>query len=439
MSREPQTDRSSPEIAQQLDRRRRAAAAAWDLVDQVALIRAGEPVPVPGRYDITYPFRSHSEYFYLTDRERPGGVLAFDPSEGWTEFLAPVTRDELLWTGADDLAEGVPVGARPRAELTGWLEARRGRALAALGAPPPELSTDPAFDEELRYLLTDVRRAKDEVELGRMRQAEQATRAGFLALVALIREGRSERQLQIELEAEFLRNGADRVAYDTIVGGGHHAAVLHFAPTHRPLAPGELVLVDAGGEYRGYASDVTRTYPVSGSFDSEQQALYDAVRRALEAAIADCRPGVEWREVHRVAALAIGEGLVDFGILRGDVESLFEQGTISLFFPHGIGHMVGLGVRDAGGAARNREPLGPAYPRLRLDLPLQSGYTMTVEPGIYFIPPLLSDVETRASLRDVVDWHRVDRMLRFGGIRLEQNVLVTPDGPDVMTSDIPLL
>jgi Xaa-Pro aminopeptidase len=198
------------------------------------------------------------------------------------------------------------------------------------------------------------------------------------------------------------------------------------------------VLVDAGAEYRGYASDITRTYPVSGSFSAEQQTLYDTVRRALDAAIEQCRPGVEWRDVHRLAAVVIAEGMVDAGILRGESDSLFERGVVSLFFPHGVGHMVGLGVRDAGGVVRDREPPGAGYPNLRVDLPLKAGYAMTVEPGLYFIPPLLGDPETRARLRDAVEWDRVDGMLDFGGIRLEQNVLVTSDGAEVLTADVPL-
>jgi Xaa-Pro aminopeptidase len=403
------------------------------------LIGAGEPIPVPGRYDRTYRFRAHSEYFYFTDRERPGGVLAFDPKAGWTEFVAPVTRKELLWSGTDDLQEGVPDGARSVTELPAWLDERKGRRLGCLGAAITGVSSDTAFDEELRYALTEVRRAKDEVELARMRTAEQATRSGFRAVEELIGEGRTERELQIELEAQFFRSGADALAYDTIVAGGPHAAVLHFAPTARPLARGELVLIDAGGEYRGYASDITRTYPVSGTFRPKQKHLYNVVRQALGAAIETCRPGVEWREVHRRAALKIADGLVDFGILRGDAESLFECGAVSLFFPHGVGHMVGLGVRDAGGVLRGRDEPGPAFPPLRVDLPLQVGYAMTVEPGIYFIPPMFRDPTTRERLRDYVDWDRVDDLLDFGGIRLEDNVLITQGGCDVLTGDVPLI
>src|SRR5262249_55555440 len=155
------------------------------------------------------------------------------------------------------------------------------------------------------YALTEVRRPKDEVELSRMRTAEQATRAGFTALEPLIRQGRTERELQIELEAHFFRGGADALAFETIVAGGAHSAVLHFAPTERALRDGDLLLVDAGGEYRGYASDVTRTYPVSGAFTSEQTQLYGTVARALSTAIETCRPGVEWRDVHRTAALVV--------------------------------------------------------------------------------------------------------------------------------------
>jgi Xaa-Pro aminopeptidase len=425
------------EVAAQLSRRRAAAAKGWNLTDELVLVGAGDPIPVPGRYDRTYPFRAHSEYFYLTDRERPGGVLAFDPGEGWVEFVAPVTREELLWSGADDLQEGVPDGSRSVTELPECLDARRGRRCGSLGELPTGVSSDAAFDEELRYTLTHVRRAKDAVEVARMRRAEQATRSGFVALKALIEPGRTERELQIELEAHFLRAGADSPAFDTIVAGGAHAGVLHFAPTARPLAGGELVLIDAGGEYRGYASDVTRTYPVSGVFTPEQEQLHAVVRQALGTAIEMCKPGVEWRDVHRTAALVIAAGLVELGVLRGEVESLFERGAVSLFFPHGIGHMVGLGIRDAGGVLRDRAEPGPGFPRLRVDLPLQAGYAMTVEPGIYFVPPLLRDRASREQLRDAVDWDRVDAMLGFGGIRLEDDVLITADGCEVLTGGIP--
>jgi Xaa-Pro aminopeptidase len=425
--------------AEHLRRRRLAAASAWNLTDEFVVIGAGEPLAIPGRYDRTYPFRSHSEYFYLTDCERPGGVLAFDPKEGWVEFLAPVTREELVWSGTESAEEGVPNGAYDVSELQRWLEGRSGRRCGGLGAPVPGVSSDARLDDDLRYALTDVRRAKDEIELARMRTAEVATRSGFLALDGLIAEGQTERRIQIGLEAQFFHGGADFLAFDTIVAGGRHSAVLHFAPTMRPLAAGELVLVDAGGEYRGYASDITRTFPASGAFTPEQAALYAVVRAALAAATRACKPDVEWRDVHRTAAHVVAEGLVAFGLLRGTAESLFERGAVSLFFPHGIGHMVGLGIRDAGGVLPDRDPPGAGFPPLRVDLPLRTGYTMTVEPGIYFIPALLRNQAKRAELRDAVDWGRVDALLDFGGIRLEDDVLITDSGCEVLTNRVPFV
>ena len=422
------------EIAAQLECRRRVAAERWQLRDQVVLIGAGRRIPVPGRGDRTYPFRAHSEYLYLTDRERPGGVLAFDPQDGWADFVVPVTRDERLWEGAgDEGPEGVPV-----AELAGWLERRKGHPVAALGAGVPDVGSDAQLEADLRYGLNEVRRRKDEVELERMRAAERATRAGFAQVASLIEPGRSERELQIELEAAFFRGGADSLAFDSIVAGGPNSAVLHFPPTSRRLAEGELVLIDAGAEYRGYASDVTRTYPASGRFTPEQQAVRDIVATAARRATECCMAGTEWRDVHRTAALVIAEGLVELGLLRGEPADLVERGAQSLFFPHGVGHMVGLGVRDAGEVLRGREPPAGEFPRLRVDLPLEPGHVFTVEPGIYFVPALLHDAELRERHRDAVDWDRAEGMLGFGGIRIENNVLITHDGNEVLTADVPL-
>jgi Xaa-Pro aminopeptidase len=233
-----------------------------------------------------------------------------------------------------------------------------------------------------------------------MRIAEQATSAAFAAIAPLIEPSRTEQDIQIELEAAFFRNGADFLAFDTIVGTGDHSAVLHFPPSRRRLMAGELVLIDAGAEYLGYASDITRTYPVSGFFSPEQAELYAVVEAASSRATESCVAGTEWRDVHRAAALVIAEGLVAFGLLRGTTESLVERAAQSVFFPHGVGHMVGLGIRDAGEVPPGRERPSSEFPTLRMDLPLASGYVVTVEPGIYFVPALVQDGEMRDRFRD---------------------------------------
>src|SRR3954468_20950319 len=208
-----------------LERRRAATAAAWDLRDGVVLIAAGEEIPIPGGGDRAHPFRAPPEYLYLPPRERPGGVLAFDPGGGWVEFVAPVTAAELLWTGLEGDREGVPDGTRSRDELDGWVA---GRPVRRLGA-----TTDP--DDALRNELIRLRRPKDDDELERMRIAAEATRAGFAELAAMVAPGRTERELQVALEAAFLRSGGDFLAFESIVAAGDHSAVLHFAPTQREL------------------------------------------------------------------------------------------------------------------------------------------------------------------------------------------------------------
>jgi Xaa-Pro aminopeptidase len=424
------------QVAQQLSRRRAAVVDAWQLRDEVVLIGAGDPIPIPGRGDPTYPFRAHSEYYYLTDRNRPGGVLAFDPAEGWIDFKAPIDASERLWLGtvADESPED-----RTARELPDWIATRGERPLAGLGVPPAGIELDGQLIAELRDALNRVRRRKDAVELERMRRAERATRAAFAAVVPLLRDGMSERAAQIELEAEAFRNGADAMAYDTIIASGPNSAALHFFPSARPMRDGDLVLIDAGADYLGYASDITRTYPAGGQFSSEAQQLHALVHAAEVASIERCAAGVEWRDVHLAATRVITEGLVSLGLLRGEPDSLIESGAVWLFFPHGIGHLVGLGVRDAGGVLPERRDDPPPFPHLRIDLPLEPGMVVTVEPGVYFVPALLEDPEQRDRHRDEVVWDRIDRLLGLGGIRIEDNVLITDTGHDVITADVPLL
>ena len=415
-----------------LQQRRERLASAWALRDELVLIGAGEPPPIPGGQDQHYRFLAHSEYFYLTDEECPGGVVAFDPRDGWLDFAPEVTELERLWEGRTH-APGQPL-----TQLAGWLAGRRGRSLVMLGSPPLRAPTDAGRVAELRAAFDHVRRSKDEIELARIGQAVAATITGFAAARAHMRPGVSERALQIEIETAFYRAGADRTAYDTIVGAGSNAAVLHFSPSSRALAEGELVLIDAGAEVRRYCADVTRTYPVGAGFSAFQRELYEVVLRTEERAIERCRVGVEYRDVHMGACRDIAEGLVQLGLLRGAPDALVERDAHALFFPHGVGHMVGLGVRDASGYLPGRtRSTRPGLSALRTDLPLEAGFVMTIEPGVYFVPALLNNADRRQRYADCVDWARVDTLLNAGGVRIEDNILITEAGPKNLTCDIP--
>jgi Xaa-Pro aminopeptidase len=412
--------------------RRDRAAKAWNLSQELVLIGAGEPIPVPGGADQTYPFIAHAEYFWLTDRETPGGVLAFDPQSGWTDFTPAVSEAERVWEGRTD-TPGTPLD-----ELGGWLAARRGRPMVLLGVPLPGIPGDTGRALELREALTHARRAKDAVELERLRHAARATAAGFAAAVEALRPGVTERALQIELETAFQRAGADRTGYGTIVGAGSHSGILHFSPSSRVIADGDALLIDAGAEVRRYVADITRTYRAGERDAGFFRDLYAVVLGVEERGIARCVRGAEWRDVHLAAALEIADGLSRLGLLRGEADRLVERDTHALFFPHGLGHLVGLGVRDASGYLPGRpRSTRPGLNMLRTDLPLEPGYTITVEPGVYFIPALLQDPERRAAHKDTVDWTRVDRLLEFGGIRIEDNVHVTTGAPEVLTHAVP--
>jgi Xaa-Pro aminopeptidase len=418
-------------MANYLEQRRERAAAAWSLTDEVILVGAGEPVSIPGGQDQTYPFLAHSEYVWLADREVAGAVTAFDPRQGWTDFVPVVTEAERVWEGKEQ-TPGVPLS-----ELPAWLAARRGRPVVNLGSPLPGAAAGSARTEELRAALSHARRPKDDVEMARMRRAAAATVKGYEAATAAIREGVTERAVQVEMEAAFFRGGGDRTAYGSIVGFGSNAAVLHFEPGQRVAKQGDVVLIDAGAEVERYACDVTRTYRV-GPWDGFARDLYQMLLEVQVRAVDACRAGAEWRDLHLASATGIAGGLAKLGVLEGTAEGLVEQDTHALFYPHGLGHLLGLGVRDASGYLPGRtRSTRPGLSMLRTDLPLQPGYVITVEPGVYFIRALLTSPANREKHAKSVAWDRVDGLLDFGGIRIEDNVHVTSGAPDVLTTAIP--
>jgi len=419
----------------QLAERRARLAAALNLNDGILLLGAGTPIPLPENTDQTYPFRAHAEFFYVAGVECPGAIAAFDPQsglrDGWKLFVPEVTEGERVWEARQQFA------GEPLAALPAWIAARRDRAIALLGAPLPGVRADEALTAKVRESFAHARRPKDALELATMRRAAVATAAGYARAAAIIAPGVTERTVQIELEAGFFRGGATRTGYGTIVGTGPNSAVLHFEPTARAAQAGEFVLIDAGAEIDRYVIDVTRTY-TAGPPLAFQRDLYQVVLAAQQKAIGRCVAGVEWRDIHLQCAVDMTAGLVALGLMRGNAESLVEQEAHLLFFPHGIGHLVGLGVRDASGTLPGRpRSTRASLKNLRMDLPLAPGYVVTVEPGLYFIPPILHDPKRREKYRDSVAWDKVEPHLALGGVRIEDNVLVTDGAPEVLTAAIP--
>jgi Xaa-Pro aminopeptidase len=286
--------------------------------------------------------------------------------------------------------------------LLDWIDGIRARARS--GAVPPDEFVD------LDHLLHEARLFKTATELKVMRKAGAISARAHCRAMRAARPGLYEYQLQAEIEHAFASEGARHPAYGSIVGGGANACVLHYVENSAPLQDGDLVLIDAGCELEHYAADITRTFPVNGKFSAPQQALYEVVLAAQLAAIEAARGGNHWDEPHRVTVKIITQGLVDLGLLKGNVEDLIARNAYTDFYMHRAGHWLGMDVHDVGDYKVDNE--------WRL---LEPGMVMTVEPGIYVAP----------------DNRKVAKKWRGIGIRIEDDVVITRKGPEVLTAGVP--
>jgi Xaa-Pro aminopeptidase len=282
----------------------------------------------------------------------------------------------------------------------------------------------------------------DAAAVKELREAAETTRLVHAAGMKATRPGLRESHVRAAMEAEAVARDA-ALAYHPIVTV--HGEVLHNMAHHHPLAEGDLLLADVGAESAGgWACDVTRTWPVSGRFSTPQRELYEVVLRAQQETIAAARPGVGNRTLHLTAARSMARGLVELGILTGDPEERVADGTVYLLFPHGIGHLIGLDVHDMedlgdrAGYAKDRvrsQDFGLRY--LRLDRDLAPGMYITVEPGLYLVPAILEHPEFGGKAKGRLDFDVLARFRDVRGIRIEDDVLVTDTGHEVLTRAIP--
>ncbi len=447
--------------------RRRRLAARMGAVP--VAVFAGDLVPRNYAANI-YPFRAHSHFLYLTGTQWPGAVLLGEGDE-WEIFAAPPAPDDALWIGPsaswETLAAAIGVQAiRPIAELGDALVASGGAAaVATLPAIHPRSRAEQAAllgrpwglhdesrhgachlegpDELLAEAMIALRLVHDEAALELLRGSVEVARAGHLAGMAATAPGKRESEVKAAIEREFTARGC-APAYGSIVSVA--GEILHNEHSHQRMSAGDLLLVDAGADFHGWASDITRTWPVAGRFSPSQRAMYDIVLQANIDAIDRVRPGVRYRDVHLQACRTLARGLVDEGILRGEVDGLVERGAHALFFPHGVGHLLGLDVHDmedlgdrAGYApkrARSKQ-FGLGY--LRLDRDLEPGMVVTIEPGIYFVPGVLEDPELCGHFdRDgTLNRERLAAFADVRGIRIEDDVRCTAGAPEVLSAAIP--
>lgn len=420
--------------SQDIDARRRRLETKWnDLLsaDEAVLVYSGEPIQKPGGLDQNYPFMSHPAYFWLTGRRRESEVVFYSRNTGWVEFQKNIPVEEAIWENdRTDLL--VNTAGKPTTELQAFLAANKFANVYSLGQSGVAVEGK-AFD--LRTALDHVRRRKDSAEMKLIRHLAQIANIGYQEIEKVLRPGISERAIQVAYEGKIIEQGAHGVPYDTIVGSGTNSAILHALPTQRIVQEGEFVLVDAGVDMFEYCVDITRVYPSTTQISSQHKDLYALVLKAHTECIAMAKPGVMWRDVHLHAARVMAEGLKNFGVLKGSVDMLVEQEAISAFFPHGVGHLVGLRVRDTG-HEENINPKTYAGARLRVDIELEEDHFITVEPGCYFIAPLLAAPHVRSKHRDAIDWDEVSKWMHVGGVRIEDNILITANGNDNLTIDV---
>ncbi len=436
---------------------RRRDDLARRLGNRAALIAAGRPRPRNYAAN-TFPFRAASHFLYFFGLPLREGMGLWDGST-WTLYLPPPAPDDALWMGPtpglDEIARAVGCPARPLDALAGAL---RGRGDDTATLPAPDLETCRDLSELLGRavapgVLADVdgpladavialRLVHDDAAQAELRAAAEATAAAHRAGRAATRPGVRESVVRAAMEAEIIARGMT-VAYGSIVTT--HGEVLHNEEHENLIEARDLILADVGAETAaGFAGDVTRTWPADGRYTPTQAELYDVVLAAQREAIAAVRPSVRYRDVHAIACRALARGLCALGILRGDPDQLVADGVHALLFPHGIGHLLGLDVHDmedlgdragyAPGRARARQ-FGLGY--LRLDRDLVPGMAVTIEPGLYLCPAILERPALAQLAGDRIDRARLAAYADVRGIRIEDDVLVTPGGCEVLTVAIP--
>lgn len=387
--------------------------------------------------DVHFPFRPGSDFYYLTHFPEPEAVAVLIPGRAHGEFILFCRErdpDKEKWDGRragldgavnlygaddafpiDDIDEILPgllenrskvfcnMGKYPEFDnrLIHWVNEVKEKIRAGISAPGEFV--------DLNHILHELRLVKRSEEIRLMKKAAKVSAAAHKRAMRACRPGLFEYQIEAELEYEFRLGGSHGPAYPSIVAGGANACILHYTENQDELKSGDLLLIDAGAEMDCYAADITRTFPVNGRYTAEQRAVYEVVLDAQLAAIEQVKPGNAWNDPHQAAVRVITEGLVRLGLLDGEVDTLIESEAYRRFYMHRTGHWLGMDVHDVGDYKVDEEWRH-----------LEAGMVLTVEPGLYIDPA--KDIDEK--------WHNI-------GIRIEDDVLVTKSGHEVLTSDVP--
>jgi Xaa-Pro aminopeptidase len=407
--------------------------------NSLVLISSGEEQIRNG--DVEHYFRANSDFFYLTGFSEPEAILVLikklDKQQA-VIFVLPKDKQQEVWQGrrlgvdlaveklgmskafsSMDFAQKMPKLivdieniycsflqlTKWAGYVDNWVNSQKTKARQGATAASKLVDID--------NILHETRLIKTAAEIKTMKKVAQISVRGHLAALKVANKCEYEFQIQAELEANFKKLGSPRVAFNSIVASGANACILHYTQNNAKLAKNSLVLIDAGAEYQGYAGDITTTFPLNGKFSSPQKELYDLVLKAQQAVISMIRPKIEYNELHICAEQIITKGLIELGILTGDFAQLLRQKAYKKFFMHGTSHWLGMDVHDVG-----------AYKVNKKWQKLQAGMVLTVEPGIY--------ISAQVGAEQAIDKKYWDI-----GIRIEDDILVTADGGEVLTLGLP--
>ena len=404
--------------------------------DSIAILPTAS-VTVRNR-DVEFPFRPDSDFFYLTGYPEPEAVLVLIPDrkEGESILFCRESDEKMeTWHGRrsgldgaisiysvddafpiedmDDILPGLIEGHERifynmginqnfDQRVLGWVNQIKDKVRVGAIAPDEFIS--------LNHFLHEMRLYKSRYEVRLMRQAAKISAKAHKRAMRNCRPGMYEYQLEGELISEFIQNGARYTAYPPIVGSGQNTCILHYTNNSDKMLDGDLLLIDSGAEYQCYASDITRTFPVNGKFSNAQRDIYNLVLSAQAAALNEIKPGKHWNDPHNAAVKVLTEGMVSLGILEGDPEELIKNKDYAKYYMHRTGHWLGMDVHDVGDYKLDGE--------WRM---LEAGMVMTVEPGLY-LPANSKDLPEH--------WQNI-------GVRIEDDVLVTKDGYDILSKDAP--
>ncbi len=436
--------------------RRRALA---EKVDSGLILFLGN-LEAPMNYaSNTYPFRQDSNFLYFFGIDRPGLAATLDAGTGETIVYGDeLTMDDIVWTGdlptISEQAEAA--GVFKTAPMVALESAVKGKSvhytppyrgkniiwISELLSITPAAAKSGASMELIRGIIS-LRSYKSAEEVEQLDIAVRVTEAMHIRAMEVARPGLTEAQVHAAIQ-ETVHSYDSHTSFLPIVSV--RGEVLHNHSHSNLMNSGQLLLVDCGGESpMHYAGDMTRTFPVDTTFNDQQRDIYQVVLASQVTAVEMCRPGVAYRDVHLEAARVITYGLKELGLMKGDPEEAVEAGAHALFFPHGLGHAMGLDVHDMEDLGENYVGYDERYERsdqfglafLRLGKELEPGFTITVEPGVYFIPQLIDQWKAEGLHSRFIDFDALDAYRTFGGIRIEENLLITGDSSRLLGDGIP--